>query len=540
MEEQFDVLITNGQIIDGTGNPYFKADIGIHSGKITCILRSLNPSKAKKVIDAGEMIVCPGFIDVHTHDDLYVICKPAADEKIVQGITTVVTGNCGFSPAPLLKNAGKILQSYSGILGGAEILHKFRDAVTFGDYLGIIKECNPGINVASLIGNISIRISAMGHDMREPTETELEMMRKLVSKAMAEGAMGLSSGLIYAPGSYAQTEELIELCKVVKQYDGIYTSHIRGESNTLISSLLEAIEIGEKADIPVQISHFKVSGEMNWGKSTQAIQLIEDARARGVEITADQYPYSAGSTGMFALLPPDTLAGGMEELARNLKDPDFREKLKHRITSAEGHISQGMMHEAQFQKIIVSTSQLHPEYEGKSLADIAQRTNQHPIDLVFDLVAEEKRGITMIIFSMGNDDIDRIMQSSFVMMGSDGLPSFGTKIHPRMTGTAPRILGKYVREKGILSLENAIRRMTSLPAQTFRFKSKGLLMEGFDADVVIFNPSTVTDRSTYDDPYLPPVGIDYVIVNGEIAVKNNKVLGAKSGKVLKHCSRKGG
>ncbi|MCJ7624703.1 MAG: amidohydrolase family protein, partial [Anaerolineaceae bacterium] len=223
MEEQFDTLITNGHIIDGTGNPYFKADIGIRSGKIICIQRSLNASRAKKVIDAGEMIVCPGFIDVHTHDDLYVISKPAADEKILQGITTVVTGNCGFSPAPLLKDAQETLQSYSGILGGAEILHKFHNSVTFKDYQEIVKEGSPGINVASLVGNISIRISAMGHDMREPTETELEMMRKLVSEAMADGAIGLSSGLIYAPGSYAQTDELIELCKVVKQYDGIYT-----------------------------------------------------------------------------------------------------------------------------------------------------------------------------------------------------------------------------------------------------------------------------------------------------------------------------
>jgi N-acyl-D-amino-acid deacylase len=539
MEEQFDVLITKGQVIDGTGNPSFRADIGIQDGKISRIRRSLDSAKVKKVIDASEMIVCPGFIDVHTHDDLYVISKPSADEKIVQGITTVVTGNCGFSPAPFLRNSGETLQSFSGILGGAEILHKFHDVVTFGDYQEIVKECHPGINVASLVGNITIRINAMGHDMREPTDTELEIMRKLVSEAMADGAIGLSSGLIYAPGSYAQTDELIELCKVVKQYDGIYTSHIRGESDSLISSLQEAIDIGEKADIPVQISHFKVSGELNWGKSSEAIKLIEDARTGGIEITADQYPYSAGSTGMFALLPPDTLSVGMEELARNLKKTDFREKLKRRITSGEDDVSHGMMHEAQFQKIIVSTSQLHPEYEGKSLADIAQKTKQHPIDLVFDLVAQEKRGITMVMFSMGDEDIDRIMQSSFVMMGSDGLPSFGTKIHPRMTGTAPRILGKYVREKGILSLENAIRRMTSLPAQTFRFQSKGLLMKGFDADVVIFNPKTVADRSTYDDPYQSPEGIDYVLVNGEIAVKKNKVLGAKSGKVLKPYSRIG-
>jgi N-acyl-D-amino-acid deacylase len=372
----------------------------------------------------------------------------------------------------------------------------------------------------------------MGYERRSPTQSELDEMKRLVAESMQSGAYGLSSGLIYAPGSYAQTDELTELARTVAEYHGIYTTHMRSESEDLLPSIQEAITVGEKAGLRVQISHFKVSGKKNWGKSEQAIALITAARQRGLEITADQYPYNAGSTGLFALLPPDVLSEGVETLSKRLQEASFRKNLYLRMTD---HINaQGMLPEASYDRILIASSPHHPDFEGKSLAEIAQKLDQDPLELIFDLVAEERLTVTMVIFTMHEDDIRRIMQTEFVMMGSDGLPSLGTRIHPRMSGTAPRILGRYSREQGIFSLEQAVRKMTSLPAQTFRLKGKGLLKEGFDADLVIFNPAEILDGATYDAPNTPPVGIEHVIVNGVPAVEANRVLGARSGKVLRY------
>jgi N-acyl-D-amino-acid deacylase len=535
MINDFDLIIKDGHIIDGTGNPYYRGDIGISDGKIKLIAQDIPIGAAKQVVLAKQMVVSPGFIDVHTHDDLFVLRKPAADEKILQGITTLILGNCGFSPAPLSQNGEATIRSFSGILGGEGVIDRFKDVSSFNDYLNMLETARLGINVGTLVGNVTLRIAVMDHDMRPPTDSEMEQMKDLVAEAMQSGALGLSSGLIYAPGSYASTEELTELARVVHTYGGLYTTHMRSESSHVMESIHEAIQIGEQSEARVEISHFKVSGKKNWGRSDQAIDLVRQARARGLEITADQYPYNAGSTGLFALLPPDVLSDGLDALSANLREATYRKKLRERLQPESSQNSGGMLNEADYEGILIASCHSHPDYEGQSLARIAKGKQQHPLEIVFDLVAEEKMAVTMVIFNMSEDDIEKIMSSEFVMMGSDGLPASGARIHPRMTGTAPRILGRYVRERKVLSLEDAVRKMTSLPAQTFRLKEKGLLKPGFDADITIFDPDTILDRSTYEHPGLAPDGIHYVIVNGEIAVQpGGKIMEAHSGKVLRH------
>ncbi|MEM5774753.1 MAG: D-aminoacylase [Anaerolineaceae bacterium] len=528
----FDIVVKNARILDGSGSPAFKADLGIHYGKFTDIEPELPADQAEMVVDGSHLVAAPGFIDVHSHDDLFLLRKPDADEKIQQGITTVLTGNCGFSAAPLLHNGKATLQTYDGVLGGGPALDLFGDKISFDEYFDLLEESRPGINVGCLVGNVTLRLAVMGHAMRPPTADELTHMKGLVSEAMESGAFGLSSGLIYAPGSYAQPDELMELASVVAGYGGIYTTHMRNEGDKLLDSIHETIQLARECEMRAQISHIKASGRKNWGQSAEALSVIRDAREDGLEITADQYPYNAGSTGLYALLPPDTLSGGIDALAAQLRDSAYRKSLRDRIKNS--HNQDSMLAMGDFDRIHISSSKLHPDFEGKSIEELADLLNRDPFDVVFDLVAEEKMQITMITFGMDEGDIKRFMQADFVMMGTDGLPSFGSKVHPRMCGTAPRILGHYVREQHVLKLEEAIRKMTSLPAETFRLEGKGMIKEGYDADLVLFNPDEIIDMATYENPTLPPLGIEHVIVNGVPAVEQGRVLGTRAGKVLRY------
>jgi N-acyl-D-amino-acid deacylase len=526
----FDILIKNADVLDGTGGPARKADIGMRYGKIAAIAPELPAENSQTVIDAPGLTAAPGFIDVHTHDDLYLLRKPDAGEKILQGITSVVTGNCGFSAAPLVSNGRAILRGYDGILGGGEAVEMFEDVVTFEDYFDRLESIRPGVNVGCLVGNVTVRIAGMGHAMRPPEENEMAVMKSLIAEAMESGALGFSTGLIYAPGSYAQTPELIELASVAAGYGGIFTTHMRNEGEGLLDSIKETITIAETCGMRAQISHIKASGRRNWGMSQEAIRLIEDARERGIELNADQYPYDAGSTGLFALLPADVLAGGIDLLSTNLQDASYRRLLHERIH--KGNLPDSILAAGDFARVLIAGSPAHPDYEGKTLQELSVQLGRDPLELVFDLVAEEKYNITVVTFGMDEADIRRFMQADFVMMGSDGLPSTGSRNHPRMCGTAPRILGRYVREQHVLKLEEAVRKMTSLPAAAFRLEGKGLLKEGFDADLVLFDPAVILDQATYTEPALPPVGIEYVLVNGVPAVEKGRVLGARSGKVL--------
>ena len=535
MPQQFDLLIKNGHLIDGTGNPCYEADIGISGGRIIRVESDIDVAAPQQVIDAAGLIVSPGFFDAHSHDDLYLLVNPTCDEKILQGVTTTIIGNCGFSPAPISEDHMTDIKDALKVMGGEHIPKEDLELQSFDDFLRKLEAMKPGINVLPLVGHSTVRIAVIGSANRAPTDSELKKMKELVAIAMEKGAFGISTGLIYAPGNYANTEEIIELAKVIRKFNGIYASHIRSESDQVIPAIAEAIMIGEKANVPVHISHHKVAGKDNWGKSVETLKMMAEARARGLEVTCDQYPYRAGSTFLAALLPPSTLSDGPEVFSQKLKDPKIRKEVIAEIEKGREVQWENLIKGSGFDNIVIAISPNHHDYIGKSIAEIAEMEDKSHYDVIFDLVVEEKRGTVGILFLMDDEDIQRIMQNSFTMIGTDGIPGFGvSRVHPRLTGTFPRILGRYVRDEGVLSLEEAIRKMTSLPAQAFRVKRKGLLMEGFDADIVIFNPKTIIDKSTYEDPQQKPEGISYVLVNGEIAVENSKVIGANSGKVLRH------
>lgn len=532
MTSELDIIIRNGRIIDGTGNPYYCADVGIAGGKIECIQKKIDPAATAKIIDAENRVVCPGFIDPHTHDDLYLINCPTCNDKILQGVTTVVTGNCGQSVAPISDAHREVILGSFKFLGSG-LTRDDLDIKSFDDYLQKLEGLKPGINVVPLVGHSTVRMCTMGMANRNPTATELKEIQLRVSHAMRDGAFGLSTGLIYAPGNYATTEEIIELAKMLTPFGGVYCTHMRSESEEELEAIAEAIRIGEEAGVPVHIAHHKIAGKANWGRSTETLKLMAGARHRGVEVTCDQYPYQAGSTYLAAVLPPHVLADGPAAVRSKLKDSNFRAEIVREVKEGNRPGWENLIHGAGFDGIMISVSK-HSDFVGKSVAEIARLEGKDPFNVIFDLVAEELREVIAILFMMGDEDIRRIMKNPWTMIGSDGIPGFGVnKVHPRMTGTFPRVLAKYVREEAVLSIEEAVRKMTSLPAQTFGLKRKGLLKEGLDADLVIFDPHTVKDGSTYEEPNRPPQGIFNVFVNGQLAAENGHIRGATSGQVLR-------
>ena len=535
--ERFDLLIKGASVIDGSGSAPFRADIGVSAGKIAHLDREIKAAGAGKVIQADGLSASPGFIDTHTHDDAYLLINPACDQKVLQGVTTVIIGNCGFSLAPASPDPSRSIERLTLILGGEHLPEDAQSFASLGQYLQALEAAGPGVNVVPLAGHGNIRLAAMGWDDRPPTETEMAEMKNLTAQAMAEGAFGLSTGLIYVPGTYAQTEEIIELARVAAQYQGLYTTHLRSEGDQEMEAIEETLQIGRQAGLPVHIAHHKVVGRQNWGRSTETLKMLEEARAEGLAVSCDQYPYLAGSTYLGAALPPHIQAGGPDLWAEKLKDPQVRRAIIDEINNGHGRW-ENLIKGAGFESIVMSICPSHQDYLGRSLAEIAQNEGRDPYDLFFDLVIEEKLGAAVIIFMMAEEDVVRIMQNPLTMIGTDGVPGLGSsKVHPRMTSTFPRILGRYVRERGVLALEEAVRKMTSLPAQTFGLKSKGLLKEGFDADIVLFDPKTIIDTATYEDPLRRPEGLGWVIVNGRIAVEEGRVMGGASGKVLRRQDR---
>jgi N-acyl-D-aspartate/D-glutamate deacylase len=530
-----DLLIKNARVVDGTGNPSYWGDIGITAGQMTHIDRKINSIGAKRIIDADGLTVTPGFFDTHSHDDISLLINPRCNEKILQGVTTDVIGNCGASLAPATEKYRDDLKSLLTVIGGDHLAEEFWKISSIKEYMAELEACRPGLNVLSMVGHTSIRVAIMGLDNRPPTEVELSEMKRHMAQAMRDGAFGLSTGLVYVPASYAQTEEIIELAKIVGQYQGLYATHMRSEGDGEIEAIEETLKIARIARVPVHISHYKIMGKTNWGRSRDTLEMLAEARVEGVDVTCDQYPYNAASTFLAAALPPAFQAGGPEIFAENLRIPATRKEVIDVIEKGDDSHWENMIKAAGFEGIVISTSKKHPEYLGKSIAEIAGTRGQPPYDVFFDLVADEKMDVTVILYFMDEQDIRRIMKSPLTMFGTDSIPGFGVRtVHPRNTGTFPRILGRYVREQGIISMEEAIRKMTSLPAQTFRVKGKGLLQEGFDADIVVFNPNTILDKSTYEDSMQQPEGISWVIINGEVAVENGEVTGDAPGKVLRH------
>ncbi|MEM1602747.1 MAG: D-aminoacylase [Candidatus Bathyarchaeia archaeon] len=526
---EYDVLIVNGRIFDGTGNPWFYGDIGIIGDRIAAIGRRLR-GDAKILIDASRLAVSPGFIDMHGHSDLELLVDGRALSKTMQGVTLEVIGNCGGSAAPLNDFLKAHMEKF--------VLPNFEGAIrlewnTMGEYFKRLEESGISLNVASYVGHSNVRACVIGFERREPKPKELEEMKRLVENAMLDGAIGMSTGLIYPPSSYAKTEEIVELAKVVAKHGGIYASHIRGEGETLLEAVREAIRIGEEANLPVEISHFKSSGKRNWGKIKEAAELIEEARARGVDVTADQYPYTASSTNLSALLPDWAHEGGSEKLLERLKNLDTRAAiLKHLKRYSE-------LEPDYWDRIIIAQLNKNLSFLGKSIKEISNLLGLSPEETVIKLLIDEEARISHISFNMCDEDVEFAMQKHWVMVGSDGsavspegVLSKG-KPHPRYYGTFPRLLGVYVREKRTLSLEQAIRKMCYLPAWRLGFRERGIIREGAYADITIFNPDTIRDNATFTDPHRFPTGILHVLVNGVPVVLNGKHTGEKPGRVLR-------
>lgn len=525
---RFDIIIKDGLMIDGSGGEGKVIDIGIRGDKIEAI-GNLNGNQADRVIDAKGLVVSPGFIDPHSHSEFTLLADPKGSSKVMQGVTTEINGNCGLSAAPLF---GVSRKQREEDLKELDIKERW---TTFGDYFLILERKGIGLNFSTLVGHGNIKGAVLGYDDRKPSEEEMVRMEDLLEEALREGAIGLSTGLCYPPGVYSSVEEIIELSKAVSRNRGIYTSHIRSEGDRLLESVEEAISIGKETSIPVQISHLKTSGKKNWGKIYSLFDLIEGSRNEGVDITCDRYPYTASSTDLDAILPSWTYEGGNEKELGRLKSSKFKEKIKKEILLKHPE-------EDYWQRVSISSvvSEKNKWMEGKSLSYISGKIGKRPVDTLFYILIEERLRVSAIYFSMDEENLRRILKKPYTMIGSDssarsdnGVTATG-KPHPRGFGTFPRVLGRYVREEGILTLEEAIYKMTFFPSKRYGIKGRGLIREGYYADIVVFDPERINDKSTFDNPLLYPDGIGYVFVNGVPVVVGGKLQGALPGRVLRN------
>ena len=498
--EKYDLVITNARIIDGTGNPWFHGSVAVKDGKITRVGK-FEVVDATQVIDANNKIVAPGFIDVHAHVE-GIYSNPTAENFVRMGVTSLVTGNCGGS------------------------------ATDIKEFLGRIKEKPLAVNLATLIGHNSVRSKIMGTDNRAPTAEEQQKMNALVEQAMKDGAVGISTGLIYVPGTYSKIEEVVELARAAAKYDGIYASHIRDEGTKVVEAIKEAINIGEQAKMPVEISHFKISSKALWGETPMTLGLVEDARKRGFQVTIDQYAYTASSTSLDSRMPSWAIAGGRDEAKKRLADKATREKI---VKEIKEDLKKKDFKDFSF--AYVASYRAKPEYNGKNIAEITKLArNSKKLDAQIEQIIEmyEAGGAAMVYQVMSEPDVKNIMRQPYAMIASDSsVRDFGEGVpHPRGYGNNARVLAKYVREEKIISLEDAIRKMTSLPAQTFNLKDRGLIREGFAADIVIFDENTIADNATFEKPHQYATGFSSVIVNGEIVFDGEKMTGKMPGQAL--------
>ena len=530
-----DLLIQNGIIVDGTGREPYKGNIGILNGKIEVIIAEEDSSssiEAANFLDARGHVVCPGFIDMHSHSDLQIFLDSPSDAKVRQGITTELLGQDGLGPAPVNKDS---LNTIKGLLAGLDGMLPDEKWTwqTFSDYLNAIESSELFSNVAVLLCQGPIRIEAMGMEERQPTSQELEKMKSLICEGMEAGAFGLSSGLIYPPCAYADTNELIELNKKVAYFKGVYVVHQRDEGYHLLRSFDEVTKIAQQSGVALEISHLQAYGRINWPLMDEVLAKADQLIKMGLPISWDRYPYIAGCTVLTAVLPTWTFSEGTEALIRNLKRKDFRTKIHEDFTKGlevwhNRQISVG------WENIIVTAVQLpgNKWMEGKSCQEIADILEKDPIDMVMDLLAEERLGVTMISFYGSEDILDKVITHPQGTVGTDGI--FGGKPHPRLYGTYPRYFRTFVRDKKRLTLSDAVRKVTSYPASILGINNRGIIREGYWADLVVFDPETISDRASYENPVVYPVGIDAVLVNGIMAVDENGCTGNRPGMLLRH------
>ena len=530
---EFDILIKNGQIIDGSGEPRYKADLAIKGDRIVRIGK-LESATATRVIDANGMIVSPGFIDMLGQSETYVLIDPRAMSKVMMGVTTEITGE-GESIAPindrLIKEQEDFNRRYNLTI----------DWRTLDDYFKRLEKQGIGVNLGTFVGATQVREHVIGFDNRAPTAAELEAMKTLVANAMKDGALGLSTSLQYVPARFAKTDELEELAKVARQYGGIYATHQRSEANGLDESLKEVFHIAREAQIPTEIWHLKTAYKQNWGRMPEVLKRIAAARAEGLDITADIYPYIAGSTSLSASLPPWALEGGVEKMLARLRDPGTRERIKKEISSEATDWENIYLGSGGPGGVLIG-SVVNRELEslqGKRISEIAIEQKKEPLEAVFDLILADRGQTGAIYFMMSEADMKAAMVAPFVNFctdsgarANDG-PLAGAKSHPRGWGSYPRILGRYVREEKLLTLEQAIQKMTGMPAKRVGITDRGLLKEGTFADVVVFDPQRVIDRATFEVPNQHPEGIKFVIVNGQLSVDDGKRTSALAGRPLR-------
>lgn len=535
-----DLAFFGAKILDGTGGPWFYGNLFVAGDRISRIETTGAPQKprpdaARRVIDASQLYLSPGFIDTHSHSDLTLLVDGRALSKITQGVTTELLGEAE-SAAPLptgrLEEIGNITRSLTNVPVKV-------DWTTFRQYFDRLEKSGISVNVVSTVGCGQVREAILGDANRAPTADELARMKALVRQALEDGVVGLSSGLIYPPNSYASAEELIELAQVASAHGGIYLTHIRNEADEIVEALNEAIRIGREAQLPVHILHLKVAGKKNFGRTGEVGKIIEKARAEGVDVTANRYPYIAGSTSLTTCIPTWVHEGG--KLIERLRDPKVRERVKREMDTGAPGWSNQIESAGSWENILIASvsSARNKHLEGKNMAEVARLRNADPKDAVIDLIVEENGQIGAIYFIMAEEDVRAALRFPWLSIGSDGAavapegPLATGKPHPRFYGTFPRVLAKYVREEGVISLEEAIRKMTSLPARQLNLQDRGLLREGMAADLVAFDYARVQDRATFSDPHQLSEGIEYVVVNGKLVVEKGRHTGALPGRVLR-------
>ena len=530
---QYDLLVRNGLVIDGSGRPGYIADVAIKGDRIVRIGKLKN-ARGVREIDAGGLVVAPGFIDMLGQSETYLLIDPRAMSKVMMGVTTEITGE-GESIAPvndrLIKEQEDFNRRYKLTI----------DWRTLGEYFKRLEKQGAGVNLATFVGATQVREYVVGFDNRPPTPSELEQMKQLVADAMKDGALGVSTSLQYVPARFAKTDEIVELAKVAHQYGGIYITHQRSEANAIDASMGEVLEIARRANIPVEIWHLKTAYKKNWGRMPEILGRIAAARRQGLKITADVYPYVAGSTSLSACLPPWALEGGTDRMVSRLRDPQTRERLKQEITTDSKDWENIYLGSGGPSGILIGAvvNRDLENWQGKRLSEIAAAQNKDPLDALFDFIIADHGQTGAIFFMMKESDMRAALKSPFVSIctdsgarATDG-PLAGSKSHPRGWGTYPRILGHYVRDEHLMPLEFAIHKMTGLPASNVGLKERGLLRQGYFADITIFDPKTVIDRATFEEPNQYPVGINFVIVNGQISVDGGQRTSAVAGRPLR-------
>lgn len=527
------LLLKNARIVDGTGAPWFSGAVEITDGEISRVVRERDPGiDAETTIDIADNVLCPGFIDTHSHSDMELFEDSTLSPKIRQGITTEILGQDGFSMAPMHRENGP--EEWSKQLGA--LAGRVDVDWTWGsvaDYLDAVEENGVSANVGLLVGHGTVRFNILGMADRDPSEEELTEMSKLVTEGLEDGAVGFSTGLIYTPCIYADRTEVRELAACLGQYGRPFVAHIRSEGRWIWDALDEFVDVGAEEEIPIHLSHFKVAGTEQQGKADRAIALIETARERGVDFTAEQYPYTAASTMLSAALPPWVHADGPEGTIEHLSSGEARERIRRDIEEwrLEGWENIGAL--TGWDGVVITNveSEDNASLEGSSIAEIANDRDVRPVDAICDVLVEEELGVSVRLHMMAEADVREILSYERVCVATDGL--FGGKPHPRVYGTYPRILGTYVREENLISLEEAVRKMTSLPARAVGLDRKGTVRPRMDADLVVFDPGSIASRATFETPRRYPRGINHVIVNGEFVVRDGKTTGATPGRAIR-------